>query len=190
MTAGRILTALGVIALGAAAAIYFNRPTEQDTAAAAELGTTPLALPAGETTAVPAPPQPAIATPVTTGAASAAVVPAQAEPADEPEPLAVAPEPVETPVEAPKPPKEKKRKPAPTVAEAPAQPVAPVAAPVVAAPVVAASTLDAQYEARRGECKTGFFGSSCRKKIRVSLCAGKWADNPEAGMKVCQTKNQ
>jgi hypothetical protein len=106
---------------------------------------------------------------------------------------------VEVPVvDAPKPkPKPKPARPSPEPAPVAAATIvpavaaaAPVSAPVEVAPVAASSTLDQQYEQRRGECKGGFIGSNCRKKIRLQLCEGKWADKPEAGMSICQTKNR
>lgn len=88
-----------------------------------------------------------------------------------------------------KPPKAKRKPPVVAVEAAP-EPVAEPVATVAAAHVAAAASLDDQYEQQRAECKSGFLGSRCRKKIRVSLCAGQWADAPVAGTTVCQTRNQ
>ena len=51
-----------------------------------------------------------------------------------------------------------------------------------------AETADALYESRRSDCRKGFFGSACRKRIREQVCAGHWSPNPPDGYSTCKLK--
>jgi len=47
-------------------------------------------------------------------------------------------------------------------------------------------TADQIYEARRGECARGFFGTNCRNKIKAQLCQEHWSNSPAEGFKICK----
>jgi hypothetical protein len=46
-------------------------------------------------------------------------------------------------------------------------------------------TADDLYNRRHPECPKGFFGSSCRTKIRQEVCAGNWSPSPPSGYSTC-----
>ena len=46
--------------------------------------------------------------------------------------------------------------------------------------------IDEQYRIGAKDCHGGFFGKSCRHKIRVKLCEGLWSSNPSPGQSVCK----
>lgn len=51
-----------------------------------------------------------------------------------------------------------------------------------------ATTADAIYEGRRSECRKGFIGSACRKRIRDQVCDEHWSQAPPPGNSICKLK--
>lgn len=68
-----------------------------------------------------------------------------------------------------------------------AKPIAPAAPTQVAAP----KTVDQQLEdAYAKECPQGLVGLLCREKFRLTMCSGKWADEPAPGQSACKNSQR
>lgn len=76
----------------------------------------------------------------------------------------------------------------PTPVAAPVQPIpGKVELPAALPPKPVVRTVDQALDARVAtECSKGFAGMFCREQIRLSLCSGKWSENPPAGQTVCK----